>query len=516
MKKLMNLLIMYHEVHRLSRLGFRAAKIGRELAMDRRTVKKYLNMSELEYMDFIDRQDNRNKLLNKYEGFVKQRLEDCPEASAAQIHDWLKEHHDDFIQVSEKTVFNYVLHVRNIHGIPKPFNVRPCMQAEELAYGQQAQVDFGVCNMSTQEGKRKKVYFMSMVLSRSRQKCLWFGERAMTTMDVIHAHEHCFKHFGGIPEQLVYDQDTLMLVSENYGDLILTQEFKQYVQHRGYKMYFCRKSDPQTKGKVENVIKYIKYNFLRGRKYVDIHLLNAQAMEWLDRTANIKVHAATLKVPHNEWLIEQGSLKTITESYSCLQALKPYNVRKDNTVVYHSNFYQLPQGTYKGPRTKVLVRVADGQIVFFDLQEKPLIHYQVSTGKGVLVKNNNMKRDYSTRIDEMILELAAKFPDRKLAGDFFQSVRKNNPRYVRDQLQLIKKTLQTHGVQIMCEVMDICKDNDIYKATDIEGMARQMTLQNKQQQQPPVNGIEIKTLDKSAFRIIPKKSNIEDYNNLLH
>lgn len=87
---------------------------------------------------------------------------------------------------------------------------------------------------------------------------------------------------------------------------------------------------------------------------------------------------------------------------------------------------------------------------------------------------------------------------------------------MRDQLQLIKKTLQTHGVQIMCEVMDICKDNGIYRATDIEGMAQQMTLQNKQQQQPPVNGIEIKTLDRSAFKIIPKKSNIEDYNKLLH
>lgn len=38
MKKLMDLLIMYHEVHRLSRLGLRAAKIARELVKDRRAV----------------------------------------------------------------------------------------------------------------------------------------------------------------------------------------------------------------------------------------------------------------------------------------------------------------------------------------------------------------------------------------------------------------------------------------------------------------------------------------------
>ena len=516
MEKLMNLLIMYHEVHRLSRLGFKAAKIGRELVMDRRTVKKYLRMSEQEYMDFIDRQSSRNKLLDQYEGFVKARLADCQDASAAQVHDWLKEHHDDFSHVSEKTVFNYVLYIRKKHGIPKPFNARSCMQADELPYGQQAQVDFGVYNMTTQEGNRKKVYFMSMVLSRSRQKCLWFSNRVMTTIDVIQAHEHCFQHFGGYPEQIVYDQDSLLLVSENHGDLILTQEFKQYVKHRGFKIYFCRKSDPQTKGKVENVIKYIKYNFLRGRKYIDVHYLNGQAMEWLDRTANKKVHAATLKVPHNEWLIEKDFLKPLAESYTGLQALKPYNVRKDNTVVYVSNFYQLPHGTYKGTGTKVLVRVTDGQIIIFDLKEKELIRYQVSKSKGKLIKNNNMKRDYSANIDEMILELSSKFPDAKLASEFFQCVRKNNPRYVRDQLHLIKKTLQTHGIQTMCKVINICKDNGIYRATDIEGMAQQMALQNEQQQQNIVNEIEIKTLDQAAFKIAPKKSNIEDYKQFLH
>jgi len=516
MEKTLELLIMYHKIHELSRTGFKAAKISRELMMDRRTVKKYLDMSEEQYMEYMDRQSSRNKLLDKYEEFIKARLEDCLDASAAQIHDWLKEQHDNFPKVNEKTVFNYVLYVRKKHGIPKPFNVRPCMQADELPYGQQAQVDFGVYNMSTQQGKRKKVYFMSMVLSRSRQKCLWFSDRAMTTMDVIQAHEHCFSHFGGIPEQLVYDQDSLMLVSENYGDLILTREFKQYVKHRDYKMYFCRKSDPQTKGKVENVIKYIKYNFLRGRKYIDNQTLNGQAMEWLDRTANKKVHAATLKVPHNEWLIEKGSLKPITENFKGVPPLQPYNVRKDNTVAYRSNFYQLPQGTYKGPRTRVLIQVTDGQIVFFDLQQKQLVHYQVSKGKGMLVTNNNMKRDYSANIDEMILELASKFPDKKLAGDFFQCVRKNNPRYVRDQLQLIKKTLQTHGIQILSKVIGLCKENGIYKATDIEGMAHQMALQNEQRPPETVNGIEIKTLDQSAFKITPKRSNIEDYKQLLH
>ena len=40
--------IMYHEVHKQHREGLKSAQIARELGMDRRTVKKYLAMSEEE------------------------------------------------------------------------------------------------------------------------------------------------------------------------------------------------------------------------------------------------------------------------------------------------------------------------------------------------------------------------------------------------------------------------------------------------------------------------------------
>jgi len=28
--------------------------------------------------------------------------------------------------------------------------------------------------------------------------------------------------------------------------LILTEAFRKYAEHRGFKLYFCRKSDPQS------------------------------------------------------------------------------------------------------------------------------------------------------------------------------------------------------------------------------------------------------------------------------
>ena len=54
MSKLMHLLIMYHEIQRLKRDGFSVAWISREVVLNRRTVKKYLAMSEEEFLEYIN------------------------------------------------------------------------------------------------------------------------------------------------------------------------------------------------------------------------------------------------------------------------------------------------------------------------------------------------------------------------------------------------------------------------------------------------------------------------------
>ena len=516
MSKLMELLIMYHEIHRLDREGFSCAWIGDHLVLDRRTVKKYLDMSEEEFLAFKHQQQNRKKLLDPYEGFVRERLEDCPEASAAQVHDWLKEHYDDLINVNEKTVFNFVLSLRQKHGIAKPFSCRDYAQVEELPYGKQAQVDFGEFNMTTEYGNRKKVYFFSMVLSRSRQKFVVFRDSPFTTQAVIVAHEKCFQFFQGMPEQLVYDQDKLILVDENKGNLVLTDGFRKYVQQRGFKLHFCRKADPESKGKIENVIKYIKFNFLRGRKYVDDATLNGQALEWLYRTANSKTHAATRKIPEQEWMIEKDHLKPFNEILVPQQPLQGYTVRKDNTIAFKGNFYQLPSGTYKGQGTIVNVRSSDEHIIIYDTSKNEMARYKPHTGKGKLIGNSNFSRDYSLKIDPLIDDVACRFNNPSLAQEYLQKVRANNPRYTRDQLLLIRKLTEQHDAETMKQALEFCLQNNIFKATDFEGLVKKISVENSSVQNENSQPIEIKTLSKSAFSIIPEKTNISDYKTLMN
>ena len=346
-EKDLNNWIMYHEIHKINRLGFSASRIARFLSMDPRTVRKYLQMTESQYEEHLLRSD-RKKILSPYEGFVAENLGLFPETSTAQIHDWLKEHHPDLPEVSPRTVFNFVMFIRQKYNIPYEPATRSFFPIQELAYGYQAQVDFGEYNLRCSNGKRKKVYFLAMVLSRSRMKFVWFKDAPFTTGDVIYAHERAFEFFGGIPKIIVFDQDRTMVVDENLGEIILTSGFREYTRDRGFEMHFCRKADPQSKGKVENVIQYIKKNFLFNRLYHDNATLNEQAIAWLHRTANYLPHNYTKIAPQEAFLQEAEYLTPYRPLITNTPAeMKKYSLRKHNVINYKSNFYTLPEGTYK-------------------------------------------------------------------------------------------------------------------------------------------------------------------------
>src|SRR5690625_1677415 len=98
--------------------------------------------------------------------------------------------------------------------------------------GEQVLVDFGHTKQKLNDNSELKLNFIAFVLTNSRYKYKEWLDRPFTTQDVIKAHENAFKWYGGIPNELVYDQDSLIVVSENGGDLILTKEFQKFKNRR--------------------------------------------------------------------------------------------------------------------------------------------------------------------------------------------------------------------------------------------------------------------------------------------
>ena len=294
-------LMMYHLVNQMEREGFSTKKIAEHFVISWRTAKHLLSLSEEEYLIEQEQARGRKKSLESYEEFVRDKLLQHPSTPAAQMHDWLKEHHADFLVVNKKTVFNFVYAIRVKYNIPKTEKIREYAFVPELPYGLQAQVDFGFYNMKTTLGKTKKVQFFTFVLSRSRYKYILFTEIPFTTITVINAHELAFEFIKGCPWEIVYDQDKIFIVSENLGEIILTAGFRSYVSQSSFVTHFCRKADPESKGKVENVVKYVKQNFLYNRSFNDIETLNDEARAWLARTANALEHGTIKKKPVDEF-----------------------------------------------------------------------------------------------------------------------------------------------------------------------------------------------------------------------
>jgi hypothetical protein len=91
---------MYYKIKELFEKKYKVTQISRETGKDPKTVRKYLRMSEETFQQMLLRLQHRQKKLKPYEPFIKERLEGCPDCSAAQIDDWLKENYPDIFKVA--------------------------------------------------------------------------------------------------------------------------------------------------------------------------------------------------------------------------------------------------------------------------------------------------------------------------------------------------------------------------------------------------------------------------------
>lgn len=509
-------LMTYQLVHRLHHQGFSISYISKHCELDWRSVKKYLAMSEAQYEVFLQTHLERRRELEPYEAFIRSKLSSYPDTSAAQMHDWLKEHHAHFPQVNPKTVFNFVSWVRRKYHLPKAQASRQYQMVEESPYGAQAQADFGEYNMRTTQNGSIKVYFFVLCLSRSRYKYVYFSTSRFNAHSAIEAHQLTFAYLQGIPDTLVYDQDRVFLVSENKGDLVLTEPFRAYSKEVGFKLHFCRKADPESKGKVENVVKYVKQNFLYNRCFSDLESLNEQAIEWLKRTANQMPHSATGLQPQAEWEIEKEYLQPYFAIEIKTEQRPFYTVRKDNSISFQGNFYSLPLGTYKGKGSQVQLELREGKLLLYEEQGTLLCSHTQCTSKGQKIINTDHKREKSAAIPELIHQACSFLEDPELGRSFLETIRKDKPRYIRDQVQVLKECIGQYTPQIITEALRYCTTHRLKSAMDFRSIAQYLhNKQNSQQsgakviQMNPFSG----TVPQAAY-LQPASSSIADYSDL--
>lgn len=511
---------MYFSIQQMKKQGLNQSQVKRNLDVSRNTVIKFWNMSVDEYKLFLEGLECRSKKLDPFKDTIIGWLREYPDLSAAQVLDWLKERHGD-LQIAESTTRNYVRRLRKEYDIPKVMTIRDYEAVESLPMGSQMQVDFGETKLKNLQGHLVKLWFITFVLSHSRYKYALWQDRPFTSADVVIAHEQAFAFYGGMPAEIVYDQDHLLLVSENHGDLILTHEFGKYVEERKFRIYMCRKQDPESKGKIENVVKYIKHNFARHRSFTNVDKLNEECVAWLHRTGNAKVHQTTKKIPAEVYAIEKAHLRPVTKKIEItINSSITRTVRKDNTIWYEANRYTLPLGTYNGKDKVVGVRVtAENRLLIYEMDTGELLadHDLCLHKKGELIRIYDHGRDRTKGIDAYLAHVASQLMNSDQAQVFLEEICQRNRRYIRDQLQAIEKGITQTSKQAADKALAYCLKHHLYRATDFVNAARHFqSLQPQEVDKPAPSDLNlISTVDTAKLKARPQIRDFQAYERIL-
>ena len=116
----------------------------------------------------------------------------------------------------------------------------------------------------------------------------------------------------------------------------------------------------------------------------------------------------------------------------------------------------------------------------------------------------------------MIEKTAKLFTDAVMAKQYFENVRRNKPRYTRDQLGLINEQANKYPQHILDDALKYCHENNILSASDFVGYANNLHEKQPQVKLENNNQANLKVIHNKANDLHPETSQISDYENIIH
>jgi len=450
---------MYRKIQNYKRQGYSKTEIITLLGKDPKTVAKYYALDERGFLSYRQEHMFRDKVLEKYEQDILEVYEKNENAklNMSSVYDYLEERCGQ-LPANEQTLRNYIGYLIQTNKLRLKEKLRIYAKVPQLPFGRQMQLDFGQYKYRS----GLKLFIFVAVLSASRYKYVIFQDHPFKTRQVIDHLLNCFDYFGGVPEELVIDQDRLMVVSENAGDIIYTDDFKYFIEEQEIGMYVCRKEDPESKGKIENVVKYVKCNFLSIRDFKSIEEANIGVFEWLKRRANGKISQATKKIPAILIENEREHLRPVGNSIfrkSSLIGRDTRDVSDKDRISVNACGYQLPS---KYRNKTVEVYITRHKVFVFDIYTgKEIVEYDLSLIPGKDISKRAYRRGSEKNLQELKDSVVDMFESenwKRFTAVNFQAF----PRYVRDQCVEAKRYFQIKDIDmfILNRGLEYCLENN--------------------------------------------------------
>lgn len=319
----------FHVIKALKAAGYGKRKIGGFLNLDPETVRSYLNK---EVWEPYHRDSSVRNSLDPLNEWLKNRAPEVGFNGKVLFREAVQKGFSG----SYETVKRFVRPLRQEHRSTLTATIR-----FETSPGKQGQVDWGSSKVWLGD-QFVRVHFFALVLGFSRRMFArgYHGEKRHYLID---GHQRAFAWFQGYPQELLYDNARTMVMTDEPGEGRLNKVFKDFAEHYGFEPRFCRPYRPQTKGKIESGIKYLKRNFLAGRRFRDLDDLNQELEKWLVEVADTRIHGTTFVQPIQRFPQEQSNLIPLARARPWNPDLRDTRiVANDGRVSYETNRYPVP------------------------------------------------------------------------------------------------------------------------------------------------------------------------------
>ncbi len=428
-------------------IGLSQIKVARQTGLTTWQVKKCWSMNENEFKNSLTLNASS---LESYREYIMEILRFTPTIPDTNIFYKIKEDYPEST-FTESVFRKYMKRLREETGYDR-FRKKSTTIRENPEPGEEAQIDFGQYKMVDLYGKKRVVYFFVMVLRYSQLKYVFFSTTDFNTILTIEAHKNAFKFFGGVPKVLMYDQDKVFLVSENYGSLVMVKEFEEFIKQYNLSIVMCSGYQPQGKGTVENYVKIVKDHFLMGRTYTGIDSLNSACLEWLDNTENNHILSQKGVTPHNLFVEESKYLNKFISNNGFVET--PIHLVKSNYIKYRYSKYEVPVG-YND--MEVLVECNGVNVIIKDKETEQIIAvHKLSTKKD---ERMTLQKDYDVDgVGEYVVKHY--FQDDKVAVMFLSNLQSKQNRYFRKGCVKIRSMMKVYSKEEMLESFSYCVNND--------------------------------------------------------
>jgi transposase len=353
--------------------GLNISEISRRTGYARETVRKYLSKKTAPESQ---RRPPKPSKLDPYKHYLQEKINEGPYTAARLFREIKEMGYDGGLTI----VKDFIRKIRPKQGVPAVLRY-------ETKPGVQAQVDWGEVGKVEVDGNLKKLFCFSMVLGYSRMRFVEFT-LSTDTPTLLQCHLNAFQYFGGYTQEILYDNMKQVVIRRmlKSSDSEWNSLFEDFFKYYGFVPRLCRPYRPQTKGKIESTIGYIKRDLVLGIKDSSLENLNCQALTWIKRV-NSSVHGTTNEIPLER--LKDENLISLDQviPYKVIK-IETRKVSKDCYISYLGNKYSIP---YKFAGIIAELHISDGKLQVYIDNENICEHEIFSGNCGVIRKKEHFK-----------------------------------------------------------------------------------------------------------------------------